>query len=276
MCKLLSAAAAALVAIAAPATVALQMAVAADAATAETAADNGPAGAAQDADGGSAAASASAGEEAARKRRAMVETITAYSRMSGPPFSKRVLAAMAKVAREDFVPEDLRMRAYDDLPLPIGHGQTISQPYIVALMTELADVTAGEMVLEVGTGSGYQAAVLAELGAVVFTIEIVEPLAEQARTRLKGRGYDNVHVRAGDGYAGWPEHAPFDAVIVTAAPDRIPPPLIEQLASGGKLVVPVGEAGAVQQLTVVEKAADGSVAERAVTPVRFVPLTRPK
>ena len=185
----------------------------------------------------------------------------------------RVLAAMGRVPRHRFVPADIAAQAYLDQPLPIGHGQTISQPYIVALMTQLARPRAGMRVLEVGTGSGYQAAVLAELGAEVYSIEIVAPLAERAGRVLRELGYDTVAVRSGDGYAGWPGHAPFDAIVVTAAPERVPPPLLAQLARGGRMVVPVGPVLAVQELRVIEKRADGSLVERVVSPVRFVPLT---
>jgi protein-L-isoaspartate(D-aspartate) O-methyltransferase len=204
----------------------------------------------------------------------MVETIEAHAPSGPRPIGERTLAAIGDVPREEFVPAELRDSAYRDTPLPIGHGQTISQPYVVALMTELADVGAGDVVLEVGTGSGYQAAVLAKLARKVFTIEIVEPLGRGAQQVLRRLGYSNVEVRVGDGYAGWPEHAPFDAIVVTAAPDEIPPPLIEQLAPGGKLVIPVGGSPFDQQLTVLEKAADGTIAKREVLPVRFVPLTR--
>jgi protein-L-isoaspartate(D-aspartate) O-methyltransferase len=182
----------------------------------------------------------------------------------------QVLDALRAVPRHFFVPEASRASAYSDRPLPIGFDQTISQPYIVALMTELAQVKSGDRVLEIGTGSGYQAAVLAAMGCTVFTIEIVEPLARRAATTLDDLGYDNVHVRAGDGYVGWPDEAPFDAVLVTAAPPRIPQPLLDQLAEGGHLVVPVGES--VQHLTVVKREADG-LHRRVVLPVRFVPMT---
>jgi len=181
----------------------------------------------------------------------------------------RVLAAMRQVPRHEFVLPAYRDRAYDDSPLPIEAEQTISQPYIVALMTELAEVRPGDRVLEVGTGSGYQAAVLAQLGGEVRSIEIIEELARTAWQRLSRLGY-RVRVRHGDGYAGWPEHAPFDAIIVTAAPPSIPPPLEAQLAVGGKLVVPVGEG--YQELVVVERTADG-YERRSVAPVRFVPMT---
>lgn len=184
----------------------------------------------------------------------------------------RVLAAMAKVPRHEFVPEALRRDAYDDNALPIGHDVTISQPYIVALMTQLADVQPGERVLDVGTGSGYQAAVLAELGAKVWGIEIIEPLAEAAVERLQRLGYGGVVVRAGDGYGGWPEHAPFDAIILAAAPPKIPAPLQQQLALGGKLVAPVGADPWSQELVVVTRTEAGLRTER-ITPVAFVPMT---
>ncbi|NZA28423.1 protein-L-isoaspartate(D-aspartate) O-methyltransferase [Luteimonas sp. SJ-92] len=186
---------------------------------------------------------------------------------------QRVLAAMRAVPRHRFVGEGHAARAYEDHPLPIGHGQTISQPYIVALMTELLEPRAEHRVLEVGTGSGYQAAVLSPLVAEVYTIEIVEPLARRAAKVLDELGYDNVTVRAGDGYAGWPEHAPFDSIIVTAAPDRVPEALVEQLRPGGRMVIPVGPVHALQELRLIEKAADGTVTDTMVAPVRFVPMT---
>ena len=182
------------------------------------------------------------------------------------------LRAMLSVPRHEFVP-DKRANAYADFPLPIGYGQTISQPYIVAFMTEQLGLTPRSRVLEVGTGSGYQAAVLAEIAAEVYTIEIVAPLAEEAAARLARLGYGRVHVRTGDGYNGWPEAAPFDAIIVTAAAGFVPPPLVEQLRPGGRMVIPVGEVRAVQQLLLVEKAADGRTTTRTLIPVRFVPLT---
>ena len=182
-----------------------------------------------------------------------------------------VLAAMERVPRQLFVPEDLRASAYEDRPLPIGHEQTISQPYIVGLMTELLELDGDDKVLEIGTGSGYQAAVAAEIAGQVYTIEIVAPLASEARARLTELGYENVHVRTGDGYRGWPEHAPFDAVILTAAPPEIPQPLIEQLAVGGVLVAPVGD-GQYQELMVIERTAKG-LERKSVAPVRFVPMT---
>jgi protein-L-isoaspartate(D-aspartate) O-methyltransferase len=186
---------------------------------------------------------------------------------------ERVLAALRKVPRERFVPPTMQSRAYDDSPLPIGSGQTISQPYIVAYMTEALGVTPDHSVLEIGTGSGYQAAVLGELARTVYTIEIVPELARRAQETLKGLGYTNVHVRAGDGFAGWPEHAPFDRVLVTAAPEQIPPPLLEQLGPRGRLVIPVGAQGDTQWMTIVDKTAEG-VASRRTLPVQFVPFTR--
>lgn len=182
-----------------------------------------------------------------------------------------VLHAMGKVPRHRFVPESQQREAYADHPLPIGHGQTISQPYIVAFMTEQLDPQPLDRVLEVGTGSGYQAAVLAELVAEVYTIEIVEPLARSAEATLQELNYTNVHVRAGDGYQGWPEAQPFDAVIVTCAPDHVPQPLIDQLKEGGRLIIPVGELYG-QQLVLLQKQG-ASVRRQAVLPVRFVPMT---
>lgn len=183
----------------------------------------------------------------------------------------RVLAAMEKVPRHEFVPLEMRSEAYNDRPLPIGHGQTISQPYIVALMTELLGINAQSRVLEIGTGSGYQAAVLAELVSEVYTIELIPELARQAAETLARLGYKNVHGKAADGYLGWPEAAPFDAIIVTCAPDNVPPKLVEQLREGGRLVVPVGEAGTTQQLVVLEKI-NGEIRQKSVAPVRFVPM----
>ena len=182
----------------------------------------------------------------------------------------RVLDVMRRVPRHEFVPIQVRAQAYDDHPLPIGEEQTISQPYIVAYMTEELRVGKKSKVLEIGTGSGYQAAVLAELCDEVYTIEIVPPLAERARATLQRLGYRNVHVRAGDGYKGWPEAAPFDRIIVTAAPDHIPQPLIDQLAVGGRMVIPVGET--FQQMTIVTKTASGVTEQRTIDVV-FVPMT---
>jgi protein-L-isoaspartate(D-aspartate) O-methyltransferase len=183
----------------------------------------------------------------------------------------RVLAAMEKVPRHKFVPIELRSRAYEDGPLPIGHEQTISQPFVVAFMTEKLDLRPTDRVLEIGTGSGYQAAVLAELVAEVHTIEIIEPLARRAEADLKELGYTNIHVRIGDGFYGWPEAAPFGVVIVTCAPERVPQPLIDQLKDGGRMIVPVGEIGA-QELVMFRKH-DGKLEKRAVLNVRFVPMT---
>ena len=182
----------------------------------------------------------------------------------------RVLEAVRRVPRHLFVPEELRLHAYADRPLPIGHHQTISQPYIVALMTELVRPRPGKKVLEIGTGSGYQAAVLAECAAEVYTIEIVPELGRQAQKLLGELGYDNVHPRIGDGFDGWPDAAPFDAVIVTAAPPEVPQPLLDQLAIGGRLVIPVGEG--FQNLIVVTRTA-GGFERSTITPVRFVPMT---
>jgi protein-L-isoaspartate(D-aspartate) O-methyltransferase len=187
--------------------------------------------------------------------------------------SSGVLAVLGRVPRHEFVPEDMRGDAYADRPLPIGFGQTISQPYIVALMTELLAVQPDDVVLEIGTGSGYQAAVLAELARQVYSVEIVPQLATTAAERLSRLGYDNAVVRTGDGYAGWPEAAPFDGIIVTAAASHVPPPLIAQLRPGAKMVIPVGGPFFVQHLMLIEKQADGTVRSRQVLPVRFVPLT---
>jgi protein-L-isoaspartate(D-aspartate) O-methyltransferase len=187
--------------------------------------------------------------------------------------SPRVMAAMGTVPREEFVLPAYRHQAYENTPLPIAGGQTISQPLIVALMTELLDPQPGDVVLEVGTGSGYQAAVLSGLVARVYSIEIVEELAEGASEVLARLGYDNVTVRAGDGYAGWPEHAPFDGIIVTAAPDAIPPPLLAQLKPGGRLVIPVGAEHGYQELLLVTVNEQGQMEQQSKLPVRFVPLT---
>ena len=188
-------------------------------------------------------------------------------------FSERTMAAMAAVPRHKFMLPGDEAVAYVNRPQAIGHGQTISQPYIVALMTDLLEVQIGSKVLEVGTGSGYQAAVLAELGAKVFTIEIIEPLGQLAKERLKRLGYGNVKTRISDGYYGWKEHAPFDAIIVTAAASHVPPPLVRQLKPGGRMIAPVGQRFLVQYLTMVEKGVDGGVTSRLILPVRFVPLT---
>ena len=185
----------------------------------------------------------------------------------------RVMKALAEVPRHLFVPDPQRRYAYQNRPLPIGHGQTISQPYIVAIMTDLLKLSAEDRVLEVGTGSGYQAAVLAELVKQVYTIEIIEPLGQRARDLLNTLDYDNIETRIGDGYYGWEAHAPFDAIIVTAAADHIPPPLIAQLKPGGRMMIPVGSRFMTQQLVIVEKDSDSKVTTRLILPVRFVPLT---
>lgn len=185
----------------------------------------------------------------------------------------RVMTAMEQVPRHRFVSSEYRRQAYANRPLPIGFGQTISQPYIVALMTDLLAIEPGHRVLEIGTGSGYQAAVLAELGAAVYSIEIIPPLARQAAENLKTAGYGQVELKVGDGYYGWPEAAPFDAIVVTAAASHVPPPLIKQLKPGGRMVIPVGTAFLTQHLLLVQKQSDGSVSTRQILPVRFVPLT---
>lgn len=208
-------------------------------------------------------------------RRQMVRDTISEPRDGRPAVhDARVIQAMEKVGRHLFVPEEIREWAYRDSPLGIGWQQTISQPYIVALMTELAAPDPEDRVLEIGTGSGYQAAVLAEIVDHVYTIEIVEPLGLRASAALEEAGYENVTTRIGDGYAGWPEEAPFDAIVVTAAPEHVPEPLVEQLATGGRLVLPVGPVDGRQELQVLEKKADGGVERTRVIPVRFVPLTR--
>ena len=184
----------------------------------------------------------------------------------------QVMAAMGKVPRHAFVPFDERALAYKNRPLPIGYGQTISQPYIVALMTDLLKLKPGDRVFELGTGSGYQAAILAQMAKEVYTMEIIAPLAEKAQATLRSLHYDNVQVRSGDGYYGWAAHAPFDAIVVTAAASHIPPPLIQQLKPGGRMVIPVGSRFLVQQLVLVEKQMDGSLTTRQILPVMFVPL----
>src|SRR5262245_23437974 len=213
----------------------------------------------------------------ARERARMLDEIATLTRETRletgrSALGERVIAALAKVPRQEFVPLDQRRSAYQNRPLPIGSGQTISQPFIVALMTDIMAVKPTDRVLEVGTGSGYQAAVLAELAATVYTVEIVEALAREAADRFRRLGYRNILARIGDGYQGWPEHAPFDAIMVTAAPREIPQPLIDQLRAGGKLVVPVGGQLAGQTLLIVEKQPDGRIVRRNVLAVRFVPL----
>ena len=214
-------------------------------------------------------ADAQADERFERERTAMVTQQLADRDITDP----RVLDAMRRVPRHRFVPPRWQDAAYDDSPLPIGEGQTISQPYIVALMTQLADVDQGDRVLDIGTGSGYQAAVLAEMGMKVWSIEIVPTLAKEAAQRLETLGYENVEVRAGDGYRGWPEHAPFEAILLAAAAPEVPKPLLEQLAVGGRLVLPVGEDGGAQDLLVITRKPDGSFERRTVAPVAFVPMT---
>ena len=203
--------------------------------------------------------------------RASVSDSSDYTGIS--ELSARVITALASVPREEFVPTAYRHLAYDNTPLPIAAGQTISQPLIVALMTELLDPQPDDIVLEVGTGSGYQAAILSSLVARVYSIEIVEELARGAEAVLHELGYSNVVVQAGDGYAGWPEHAPFDSIIVTAAADELPPPLLQQLKPGGKLVIPVGERHGYQELLLIEVDNNGEINKQSVLPVRFVPLT---
>jgi protein-L-isoaspartate(D-aspartate) O-methyltransferase len=217
-------------------------------------------------------------QDFASERQRMVQDITALVRdtrteIGKSAFDERVMSVMARVPRHEFVPADQVASAYRNRPLPIGHGQTISQPYIVALMTDLARTLPDHKVLEVGTGSGYQAAVMAHLVKDVYTIEIVEPLGHQAAQRLKALGYGNVQVRVGDGYNGWEDHAPYDVILVTAAASHIPPPLLRQLKAGGRMVIPVGAAFMVQQLMLVEKHLDGTVSTRQILPVAFVPLT---
>ncbi|HEX8989624.1 MAG TPA: protein-L-isoaspartate(D-aspartate) O-methyltransferase [Rhodocyclaceae bacterium] len=213
------------------------------------------------------------------ERRAMLRDIedeVAYTRreIGKDKLAPRVMAAMAKVPRELFVPEPHRFRAFDNGPVPIGHGQTVSQPYMVALMTDLLDPRPDSVILDVGTGSGYQAAVLAELVDRVYGIEIIAPLASSASWLLQELGYDNVTVRHGDGWQGWPEHGPYDGILVAAAAPCVPPALVEQLKPGARLVIPVGEPGGIQTLEVVEKRADGSTRTRRLMLVAFVPMTR--
>jgi protein-L-isoaspartate(D-aspartate) O-methyltransferase len=209
-----------------------------------------------------------------RLREEMVRTQIAADRWGAATAVRdaRVLQAMRDVPRHEFVPPDMVPHAYEDRPLPIGHGQTISQPYIVAKMTELVEPKPADRALEIGTGSGYQAAVLGKLVAQVYTIEIVEPLGAEATARLRAMGYRNVEVRIGDGYAGWPEKAPFDIIIVTAAPPEIPPKLVEQLKPGGRMILPVGRQWQTQSLLLLTKDAAGKVTQREVMDVAFVPM----
>jgi protein-L-isoaspartate(D-aspartate) O-methyltransferase len=220
---------------------------------------------------------AAAQDPYADARRAMGEDIALLARETAretgrTAFSPRVMDALGRVPRHRFVPDDQRRHAYENRPLPIGHGQTISQPYIVALMTDLLELKGTERVLEVGTGSGYQAAVLAELAREVFTIERLAPLARESAAILAAAGYRTVKAREGDGYAGWPEAAPFDAIIVTAGAPEVPPALVDQLAPGGRLVIPVGPQAAGQELLLISKDPAGRVTRRKVLDVRFVPL----
>jgi protein-L-isoaspartate(D-aspartate) O-methyltransferase len=188
-------------------------------------------------------------------------------------FNPAVMETLARVPRHEFVPANQQKDAYENRPLSIGHGQTISQPYIVALMTDMIEIKPGMRILEIGTGSGYQAAVLAELADEVYSIEIIRPLGEAAAERLNRLGYENIQTRIGDGYYGWEEAAPFDAIVVTAASSHVPPPLIKQLKAGGRMVIPVGSRFMTQQLLFVEKAEDDAVTTRQIMPVHFVPLT---
>lgn len=213
-----------------------------------------------------------------KQRLEMIQAIEADVRQTSLYLDKdeldmRVLDVMRKVPRHQFVPQNWRSKAYENRPLPIGHGQTISQPYIVAIMTDLLKPEKNHRVLEIGTGSGYQAAVLAELTANVYTIEIIEPLGKQAGERLTQLGYQNIETSIGDGYYGWEEQAPFDAIVVTAAASHIPPPLIKQLKPGGRMIIPVGSSFMVQQLVLVEKDQTGKTTIKQILPVRFVPLT---
>lgn len=218
------------------------------------------------------------GDLMSRERMEMIreiesDVIKTSRRIGKKALNPAVMKAMARTPRHLFVPPGLASRAYENRPLPIGHGQTISQPYIVALMTDLLAVEPSDTVLEVGTGSGYQAAVLSALVSKVYSIEIISPLFESTKRKLKRLGYSNVQTRLGDGYYGWEEAAPFDGIIVTASPSHIPPPLIKQLKPGGIMIIPVGSRFFVQQLTIVEKGLDGAITTRQTLPVRFVPLT---
>ena len=200
-----------------------------------------------------------------------VRETSAYLKRSA--LDERVLRAMASVPRHEFVPPELADQAYRNRPLPIGHGQTISQPYIVAIMTDLMELEAGQKVLEIGTGSGYQAAVLAELGARVWSIEIIDALGKRAASLLQRLGYGAIELRIGDGYYGWPEQAPFDAIVVTAAASHIPPPLVRQLAVGGRMIIPVGSRFSTQELILIQRINADEIATQQVLPVRFVPFT---
>ena len=223
-------------------------------------------------------AAALAGDEYAQARQQLVAAIEQDVRDTSLYLDKqaldpRVMAAIGRVPRHEFVPAAQRRHAYDNRPLPIGFGQTISQPYIVALMSDLIKPRPGDSVLELGTGSGYQAAMLAELTGHVYSIEIIEDLGEQAARRLSRLGYDNITLRIGDGYYGWEEHAPFDAIVVTAAASHVPPPLVAQLKPGGRMIIPVGSRFLTQQLVLIEKDPGGQLITRQILPVTFVPLT---
>ena len=213
----------------------------------------------------------------ARARMEMVEEVKYYATLArdadDAEFNENVIDALSAVKRHEFVPRGEQPFAYENRPLPIGHGQTISQPYIVALMTELIEAQPRDSVLEIGTGSGYQAAILAKLVHHVYSIEIIEALATEAQARLARLGYNNVTTKLGDGYFGWNEHAPYDAIIVTAAASHVPPPLIAQLKPGGRMVIPVGGRFTTQQLLLIEKTADDEIITRQIAAVRFVPLT---
>jgi protein-L-isoaspartate(D-aspartate) O-methyltransferase len=213
----------------------------------------------------------------ASARAAMLADIEYYATLASPAegagFEPDIMRALATVERHEFVPRSQQEHAYENRPLPIGHGQTISQPYIVALMTELARPGPDDVALEIGTGSGYQAAILAQLVAHVYSIEIIDELASEAEARLARLGYDNVTTKLDDGYYGWAEHAPFDVIIVTAAASHVPPPLIQQLKRGGRMVIPVGGRFTTQQLLLIEKTADDEIITRQTATVRFVPLT---
>ena len=214
----------------------------------------------------------------AAKRTQMIKTIEAdvrsgYGNLAQKDLDENVINALNTVPRHEFVPKKLQQSAYDNRPLPIGYGQTISQPYIVAVMTNLLHVGKNDKVLEIGTGSGYQIAVLAELVDKAYSIEIIEPLGKEAEARLQRLGYDNIVLKIGDGYYGWKEHAPFDAIIVTAAASHIPPPLIKQLKPGGRMLIPVGSRFMVQELLLVEKSEEGKISTQQLLPVAFVPLT---
>jgi len=223
-------------------------------------------------------ASAAAADEYADARQNLVDIIEQDVRDTSLYLDKealdpRVMTAMGKVPRHAFVPAVQRHKAYTNRPLPIGYGQTISQPYIVALMSDLIKPQAGDKVLELGTGSGYQAAILAELTGQVYSIEIIDALGKQADERLSRLGYDNITLRIGDGYYGWEEHAPFDAIVVTAAASHVPPPLVAQLKPGGRMIIPVGSRFLTQQLVLIEKTPGGQLITRQILPVKFVPLT---